>query len=73
MQRESMNKTEQKKVAEDPVISPLANEKTYGERVYTRVFDWGLNYWANLLASAGFSQEVFFAPKKYNTRSNKKN
>ncbi len=51
-----MNKTEQKKVAEDPVISPLANEKTYGERVYTRVFDWGLNYWANLLASAGFSQ-----------------
>ncbi len=41
-----------------PVISPLANEKTYGERWYTRIFDWGLNYWVNLFASAAFSQWV---------------
>ncbi len=51
-----MNRTEQKKEAEKTVISPLANEKTYGERKYTQIFDWGLNYWTNLLASAGFSQ-----------------
>ncbi len=50
-----MDRTEQKKDAQTPVVSPLANEKTYGERVYSRIFDWGLNYWTNLLASAGFS------------------
>lgn len=38
------------------VISPLVNDKTYGERVYTRVFDWGINYWLNLGMSAAFSQ-----------------
>jgi hypothetical protein len=53
-----MDKTKQKKPEEAPVVSPLANEKTYGERVYSRVFDWGLNYWTNLLASAGFSHWV---------------
>jgi hypothetical protein len=53
-----MNKTKQKRTEEAPVVSPLANEKTYGERVYSRVFDWGLNYWTNLLASAVFSQWV---------------
>jgi hypothetical protein len=53
-----MDRTEQKKDQQAPVISPLANEKTYGERVYSRVFDWGLNYWTNLLASAGFSHWV---------------
>jgi hypothetical protein len=51
-----MDRTEQKKDAQTPVVSPLANEKTYGERVYSRIFDWGLNYWTNLIASAGFSQ-----------------
>ncbi len=50
-----MDVTEQTKKGENPMISPLANEKTYGERWYSRVFDWGLNYWVNLLASAGFS------------------
>jgi hypothetical protein len=39
-----------------PVVSPLAKDKTYGERWYSGVFDWGLNYWTNLLSSAGFSQ-----------------
>lgn len=53
-----MDNTKQKKPEEAPIVSPLANEKTYGERVYSRVFDWGLNYWTNLLASAGFSQWV---------------
>ena len=51
-----MKRTEQKKDEQTPVISPLANEKTHGERRYTQIFDWGLNYWTNLLASAGFSQ-----------------
>lgn len=51
-----MDPKEQTKDAQQPVISPLANEKTYGERQYTRIFDWGANYWLNLLASAGFSQ-----------------
>lgn len=50
-----MNETEQTKKEEKPIISPLANEKTYGERVHSRIFNWGLNYWVNLLASAGFS------------------
>lgn len=53
-----MNRTEQKKEDQAPVVSPLANEKTYGERKYTQIFDWGLNYWGNLLASAGFSQWI---------------
>lgn len=51
-----MDRTEQQKTDDTPVVSPLAKDKTYGERVYHGVFDWGLNYWANLLASAGFSQ-----------------
>jgi hypothetical protein len=60
-----MDKTKQKKPEEAPVVSPLANEKTYGERVYSRVFDWGLNYWTNLLASAGFSQWVEHSSKPF--------
>lgn len=52
-----MDKTEQKKPDQAaPVVSPLATEKTYGERVFTRIFDNFLNYWTNLLSSAGFSQ-----------------
>ena len=52
-----MNDTKQREKADEtPVVSPLVNEKTYGERVYSRIFNWGLNYWLNLLSSAGFSQ-----------------
>lgn len=51
-----MDRDEQKKAYDTPVISPLAKDKTYGERWYSTIFDWGLNYWTNLLASAGFSQ-----------------
>jgi hypothetical protein len=51
-----MSRTEQQKTDETPVVSPLAHDKTYGERWYSGIFDWGLNYWANLLSSAGFSQ-----------------
>lgn len=51
-----MLRTEQQKTDDTPVVSPLAKDKTYGERVYHGVVDWGLNYWANLLASAGFTQ-----------------
>lgn len=50
-----MDRTEQKKAPDTPVVSPLAKDKTYGERVYHGIVDWGLNYWTNLLASAGFS------------------
>lgn len=60
-----MDATKQDKTTEDPVISPLANEKTYGERQYTRIFDWGLNYWTNLLASAGFSQWAEHSTKPF--------
>lgn len=59
-----MDKTEQKKDQPAPVISPLASDKTYGERIYSRVFDWGLNYWTNLLASAGFSHWAANSTKK---------
>ncbi|MBX9726861.1 MAG: hypothetical protein K2X09_06315 [Rickettsiales bacterium] len=51
-----MQRTEQQKTDDTPVVSPLAKDKTYGERVYHGVVDWGINYWANLLASAGFTQ-----------------
>jgi hypothetical protein len=51
-----MDRTEQKKTKDTPVVSPLAQDKTYGERKFSLVVDWGLNYWTNLLASAGFSQ-----------------
>lgn len=51
-----MQRTEQQQTDDTPVISPLAKDKTYGERWYSTIFDWGLNYWTNLLASAGFSQ-----------------
>ena len=50
-----MDRTEQKKDDKNQAISPLAQDKTYGEKVYSGIFDWGLNYWANLLSSAGFS------------------
>lgn len=60
-----MDPKQQDKSAETPVISPLANEKTYGERQYTRIFDWGLNYWTNLLASAGFSQWAEHSTKPF--------
>lgn len=36
-------------------VSPLVRDKTYGERVYGAVFNQGINFWANLLVSAGFS------------------
>lgn len=55
IKREKMNETVDQKNADKPVISPLANEKTYGERVYSRIFNWGFNYWTNLFVSAGFS------------------
>jgi hypothetical protein len=51
-----MNQTKQEKTVETPVVSPLAKDKTYGEKKYDLIFDWGLNYWANLLSSAFFSQ-----------------
>jgi hypothetical protein len=55
--RDRMNEPKQHQKSDDTqVVSPLVNDKTYGERWYSGVFDWGLNYWTNLLASAGFSQ-----------------
>ena len=51
-----MDRKKQDKTQEMPVISPLAKDKTYGEKKYDLIFDKVLNYWTNLLASAGFSQ-----------------
>ncbi len=53
-----MNLEKQKENKEKQVISPLANDRTYGERRYSLIFDWGLNYWTNLLSSAAFSHWV---------------
>ncbi len=58
-----MDRTKQEKTVETPVVSPLAKDKTYGEKKYDLIFDWGLNYWANLTASAAFSQWVEHATK----------
>lgn len=50
-----MDRTEQQKSTDQPVVSPLAKDQTYGERWYHTIFDWGVNYWLNLFASASFS------------------
>lgn len=60
-----MQREKEQKNKDNQVISPLANEKTYGERMYSRVFDWGLNYWANLLSSAVFSQWAEHSEKPF--------
>lgn len=60
-----MNRNEEKQSENTLVVSPLANEKTYGERVYSRVVDSGLNYWTNLLASAGFSHWAEHSTKPF--------
>lgn len=52
----NVTKEHPQKTDDIPVVSPLANDKTYGERWYNAVFNWGLSYWMNLTASAGFSQ-----------------
>lgn len=36
-------------------LSPLAKDKTYGEKVYDRIFNVGLNFWLNLLLSGAFT------------------
>ena len=36
-------------------LSPLSKDQTYGERVYHRIFDVGINFWINLLASGAFT------------------
>lgn len=50
-----MLEKQQDKHSESSAISPLVKDKTYGERVYNAVFNQGINFWANLLLSAGFS------------------
>lgn len=50
-----MVEKQQDKATEAKDVSPLVRDKTYGERVYNSVFNKGLNFWVNLLASAGFS------------------
>lgn len=39
-------------------VSPLATDKSYGEKVYDTIFNKGFNFWVNLAASAAFSQWV---------------
>lgn len=48
----------QKDKKTSPDISPLGQDPTYGERVYSRVFDFGINFLANLTLSAGFNYWV---------------
>ncbi len=58
-----MDKTVQKKEREKPVLSPLAKDKTYGEKVYDRIFNTGLNFWLNLIASGAFTFWVTHSTK----------
>lgn len=53
-----MDPNEQKKGNNTNVISPLANDKTFGEKVFHGVFDIGINFGVNLLVSAGFTYWV---------------
>lgn len=50
-----MTRDEQKKNVEEQQLSPLAKDPTYGEKMYARIFNVGLNFWVNLLASGAFS------------------
>lgn len=53
-----MTDNQQKELDNTPDISPLGRDSTYGERVYSRVFDFGINFLANLTLSAGFNYWV---------------
>jgi len=57
----------QEKDNETKAVSPLANDQTYGEKVYNLVFNVGINFVVNLLASAGFSYWVSHSttPRKF--------
>jgi hypothetical protein len=59
-----MDKTVQKKENEKPTLSPLAKDKTYGEKKYDFIFGNLINFWVNLLTSAGFALWVAHSPKK---------
>jgi len=54
---------EQKNTSLSSEISPLANDTTYGEKVYHAVFNVGINFVVNLLTSAGFSYWVSHSTK----------
>lgn len=49
---------EHKKQLSQPTISPLANDPTYGERVFQRLYGPGLNFGLNLVVSAAFTYWV---------------
>jgi hypothetical protein len=53
-----MKKKQQDNVFEGQGISPLANDKTYGERKYNLVFNHLINFWLNLSVSAMFTYWV---------------
>lgn len=50
-----METKEQNQVVENTDISPLAKDKTYGEKKYEFYFNRVLNFWTNLFGSAAFS------------------
>ncbi len=50
-----MVEKQQDKTTHTKPVSPLVRDKTYGERLYNTVFNQGINFWVNLLVSAGFS------------------
>ena len=49
---------EHTKQPSQPTISPLANDPTYGERVFQRIYGPGLNFGLNLIVSAAFTYWV---------------
>jgi len=54
---------EQENDNKNNVVSPLANDPTYGEKVYNLFFNVGINFLVNLVASAGFSYWVNHSTK----------
>lgn len=50
-----MPEKEQEKRKDKQLLSPLAKEPTYGERMYQLMFHSILNFWVNLFVSAAFT------------------
>lgn len=53
-----MKEKQQDKEDQALAVSPLAQDKTYGEKKYELVFNKLINFWLNLIVSAGFTYWV---------------
>jgi hypothetical protein len=49
--------------SQEAVVSPLAQDKTYGEKTYDLIFNNLINFWVNLIASAAFTYWVTHSQK----------